>query len=59
MVSYCHELGQGWIPEDGIVWQANVGNVEVDELGTVVLVLSESYREANLTYRSAGAVSDS
>ena len=25
MVSHCHELGQGWVPEDGIVWQANVG----------------------------------
>ena len=59
MVSYHHELGQGWIPEDGIVWQTNVGNVEVDELGTVVLALSESDREANLPYRSDGAISDS
>ena len=59
MVSHCHELGQGWVPEDGIVWQANVGNVKVDELGTVVLALSESDREANLPYRSGGAVSDS
>ena len=59
MVSHRHELGQGWIPEDGIVWQANVGNVEVDELGTVVLALYEGDREANLPYRSGGAVSDS
>ena len=59
MVGHCHELGQGWIPEDGIVWQANVGNVEVDELGTVVLALSERDREANLPYQSGGAVSDS
>ena len=59
MVGHRHELGQGWIPEDGIVWQANVGNVEVDELGTVVLALSESVREANLPYRSGGAVSAS
>ena len=59
MVSYRHELGQGRIPEDGIVWQANVGKVEVDELGTVVLVLSEGDREANLPYRSGGAISDS
>ena len=59
MVSYRHGLGQGWIPEDGIVWQANVGNAEVDEFGTVVLALSESDREANLPYRSGGAVSDS
>ena len=33
MVSDCHELGQGWIPEDGIVWQADVRDVEVDEIG--------------------------
>ena len=39
MVSHCHKLGQGGIPEDGIVWQANVGNIEVNELGTVVLVV--------------------
>ena len=39
MVSHCHELGQGWIPEDGIVWQANVGDVEVNELGAVVVAL--------------------
>ena len=24
MMSDCHELGQGWIPEDGIVRQADV-----------------------------------
>ena len=54
-----HELGQGRIPEDGVVWQANVGDVEVDELGTVVLVMFEGDREANLPYRSGGAVSDS
>ena len=59
MVSYLHELGQGWILEDGIVWQANVGNVEVDELGTVVLALSKGDREANLPYQSGGAISDS
>ena len=33
MVGHRHELGQGWIPEDGIVWQADVGDIEVDELG--------------------------
>ena len=56
MVSHCHELGQGWIPEDGIVWQVNVGNIEVDELSTVVLALPEGDREANLPYRGGGAV---
>ena len=37
-MSDCHELGQGWIPEDGVVWQADVRDVEVDEFGAVVLV---------------------
>ena len=39
MVSHCHELGQGWVPEDGVVWQTDVGDVEVDELGAVVVAL--------------------
>ena len=33
MVGYGHELGQRWVPEDGVVRQANVGDIEVDELG--------------------------
>ena len=40
-MSDCHELGQGRIPEDGIVRQVDVRDVEVDELGAVVLVLSK------------------
>ena len=59
MVGHRHELGQGRIPEDGIVWQANVGNVEVNELGTVVLALPKGDREADLPYRDSGTVSDS
>ena len=59
MVGYCHELGQVWIPEDGIIWQADVGDVEVDQLGVVVVVLPESDREADLAYRGGGAVSNS
>ena len=43
-VCHCHELGQGWIPEDGIVRQVDVGDVEVDELGAVVVALSEGDR---------------
>ena len=54
-----HELGQGWIPEDGIVWQADVGDVKVDELGVVVVALSKGDKEADLPYRGSGAVSDS
>ena len=37
MVGYDHELGQRWVPEDGIVRQAYVGDVEVDVLGAVVV----------------------
>ena len=55
MVSHCHELGQGWIPEDGIVRQVDVGDIEVDELGAVVVPLPEGDREADLPYRGGGA----
>ena len=54
-----HELGQGWIPEDGIVRQADVCDVEVDELGAVVLVLPEGDGQADLSYRCGGAVGHS
>ena len=43
-----HELGQCRVPEDGIVWQANVGDVKVNELGTVVVALPKGDRKANL-----------
>ena len=59
MVSHRHELGQGWIPEDGIVRQADVRDVEVDELGAVVLAFSEGDREADLPYRCGGAINHS
>ena len=59
MVSHCHELGQGWVPEDGIVWQAYVGDVEVNELGAVVVVLPKGDRKANLPYWDSGTISDS
>ena len=56
MMSYSHELGESWVPEDGVVRQANVGDVEVDELGAVVFALSKGDREADLPYRRGGAV---
>ena len=59
MVSHCHELGQGQIPEDGIVRQANMSDVEVNELGMIVLALSKGDRKANLPYRDSGTISDS
>ena len=58
MVSYNHELGQGQISEDGIVRQANVGDVEVDELGAVVVACPEGDREADLPNRDRGAIGD-
>ena len=58
MVSHRHELGQGWVPEDGIVRKTNVGDVEVDELGAVVVAFSKGDWEADLTYRRGGAVSN-
>ena len=59
MVGYCHELGQGWIPEDGIVRQVDVGDVEVDEISAVVVALAEGEREANLPYQGGGTVGNS
>ena len=59
MVSHCHELGQSWVPEDGILWQANVGDIEVNELDAVVVMLPKGDRKANLPYWNGGTVSDS
>ena len=59
MVSYGHELGQRWVAKDGVVRQANVGDVEVDELGVVVVACVEGDREVNLPDRDRGAVGDS
>ena len=56
MVSHYHEFGQGWISKDGVVGQANVGDIEVDELNAVVFALSEGDREADLPYGGCGAV---
>ena len=58
-MSHYHELRQGRVPKDGIVWQANVGDVEVNELGAVVVVLPKGDRKANLPNRDGGTISDS
>ena len=47
------------VPEDGIVWQVNVGDVEVNELGAVVVALPKGDRRANLPYWNGGTISDS
>ena len=59
MMGHGHELGQGWVPEDGIVRQADVGNIEVDELRAVVVALPKGDRKANLPYQNGGTISDS
>ena len=48
MVSYGHELGQRWVPKDGVVRQANVSDVEVNELGAVVVARPKGDRESDL-----------
>ena len=59
MMGHRHELGQGWVPEDRIIWQADVGDVEVDELGAVVVALSEGDGKADLPDWGTGAVGHS
>ena len=59
VVGYDHELGQRRVPEDGVVRQANVSDVEVDELGAVVVACPKGDRKADLPYRDRGAVGDS
>ena len=45
--------------QDGIVRQANVSDVEVDELSAVVVTCPEGDREPDLPNRDCGAVGDS
>ena len=59
VVGHCHELGQCWIPKDGVVRQTDVGDVKVNELGAVVVTPAEGDREADLPYRGGGAVGHS
>ena len=59
MVGHRHELGQHWIPKDGIVRQADVSDIKVNELGAVVVALPEGNRKADLPYRNCGTISDS
>ena len=52
-------LARARYPEDGAVREANVGDVEVDELSAVVVALAEGDREADLPYRGGGATGHS
>jgi hypothetical protein len=44
MVGCRHALGEVRVPQDGFVREADVGKVEVDELGVVVVMLAEGDR---------------
>lgn len=59
MMCHCHEIGQGWVPKDSIVWQENLGDVEVNELRAVVVALAKGDRKVDLPYRNGGTISDS
>ena len=43
-----HKLGQGRVPQDGVVWHVDPGDIEVDELGAVVFAGPEGDKEADL-----------
>ena len=59
VVGHRHEFGQCRISEDGIVRQADVGDVEVNELGAVVVTLAKGDGKADLPYQGGGAVGHS
>ena len=59
MMSHDHELGESWVAKDGVVWQTDVGDVEVNELGAVVVAGPEGDREADLLDWDCGTVGDS
>ena len=47
VMGHGHELAEGWVPEDGIVRQADVSDVEVNERGAVVAMLPKGNRKAD------------
>ena len=48
MVGCLYELGEGRVPEDGIVREADAGDVKVDQLSAVVVARAEGDGEADL-----------
>ena len=55
----CHELSQGRVPEDGVVREADAGDVEVDQLGAVVVARAKGDGEADLPQGVGGAATNS
>ena len=54
-----HELGQSWVPENGVVREADVGDVEVDQLGAVVVARAEGDGKEDLSQRAGSATTNS
>ena len=54
-MGHCHELSQGRVPEDGVVREADAGDVEVDQLGAVVVARAEGDGKADLSQRAGSA----
>ena len=48
IVGGCHELCQGWPPEDGIVGLIEVGDIKGDILGAVVIQAAEGDERVGL-----------
>ena len=58
-VSRRHELGESWVPEDGVVREADAGDVEVDQLSAVVVARAEGDWEMDLSQRVGSAATNS
>ena len=52
-------LARAGYPRMALYGQANVGDVEVNELSAVVVVLPKGDRKANPPYWNSGTISDS
>ena len=57
-MSCCHEPGQGRIAEDGVVGEADGGDVEIDQLRAEIVVGAESYRKSDLPQGAGRPASD-
>ena len=58
-MSRCHELGQSWVPENGVVREADAGDVEVDQLSAVVVARAEGDGEVDLPQGAGGTATNS
>ena len=56
VVGHRHELGEGGVAEDGVVGQADVRDIEVDQLGALVGLRAKGDREPHLPRRGCEAL---